>query len=37
MKQYLLPVALGFAAGMIVERIYALSEKIPGVNSLPQA
>lgn len=37
MKQYILPVTIAFAAGLLVERMFELTEKIPGVNQLPKA
>jgi hypothetical protein len=37
MKQYLIPALVGLAAGLLIERSFALTDKIPGVNAFPKA
>lgn len=37
MKQYIVPALVGLALGIVIERMWEISEKVPGVNSLPKA
>lgn len=37
MKQYVIPALVGILAGIVIERMWELSEKVPGLNSLPKA